>query len=142
MVSGTRQTQQRHSLIKANYVTSSPLVLAYALAGNVQADLENGSLNGSATAVTLRDIWPNRQEIEEIEDEIIIKKILNQMSENIRVREAHGRFLHELRHCLFAFRLAMHNGIRYEHPRLIPTRNTRGQSTPLTSPGRPSSRQR
>ncbi|CAF4372084.1 unnamed protein product, partial [Adineta steineri] len=77
MISGTRQTQQRHSLIKANYVTSSPLVLAYALAGNVLIDLEKETFTVDNKEFSIRDIWPNRQDIEELEDELIIKKILN-----------------------------------------------------------------
>jgi aconitate hydratase len=86
MVSGTRQTQQRPSLIKANYVTSPPLVLAYALAGNVLIDFEEEMIgNGTEKNISIRDIWPKRQEIEEIEDEIIIKKILNQLDEKIQV---------------------------------------------------------
>ncbi|CAF3899779.1 unnamed protein product [Adineta steineri] len=85
MISGTRQTQQRHSLIKANYVTSSPLVLAYALAGNVLIDLEKETFSVDNKEFSIRDIWPNRQDIEELEDELIIKKILNQFNEKIQI---------------------------------------------------------
>ncbi|CAF3225119.1 unnamed protein product [Rotaria socialis] len=84
MISGTRQTQQRHSLIKANYVTSPPLVLAYALAGNVLTDLEQETIGVDNKNLFLKDIWPSRQIVEEIEDEIIIKKLLNQIHENIQ----------------------------------------------------------
>ncbi len=87
MVSNTRQTQQRHPLIKANYITSPPLVLAYALAGNVLIDLEQDSLGLGSTNISIRDLWPNRQDIEELEDKIIIKKILNQLKETIQVKE-------------------------------------------------------
>ena len=85
MVSGARQIQQRHSLAKANYVTSSPLVLAYALAGNVLIDLENETISVNDKTISMRDIWPTRQEIEEIEDEFIIKKILHKINERIQV---------------------------------------------------------
>ena len=85
MVSNTRQTQQKNSLIKANYITSPPLVLAYALAGNVLIDFEDENFGYGSEKVSIRDIWPNRQEIEEIEDELIIKKILNQLKEKIQV---------------------------------------------------------
>ena len=85
MVSGTRQTQQRHSLIKANYVTSPPLVLAYALAGTVLIDFEQERFGFGNRKLFIRDIWPSRQTIEEIEDEIIIKKILTQLDERIQV---------------------------------------------------------
>ncbi|CAF3990680.1 unnamed protein product [Rotaria magnacalcarata] len=85
MISGTRHTQQRHSLIKANYVTSPPLVLAYALVGNVLTDLEQETIGVGNENLFLKDIWPSRQIVEEIEDEIIIKKLLNQIHENIQV---------------------------------------------------------
>ena len=35
--------------------------------------------------ISIRDLWPSRQDIEQIEDEIIIKKILNQFNETIQV---------------------------------------------------------
>ncbi|CAF4527008.1 unnamed protein product [Rotaria sp. Silwood2] len=85
MISGTRQTQQRHSLIKANYITSPPLVLAYALAGNVLIDLEQETIGFDNEKFSIRNIWPSRQIIEEIEDEIIIKKIFNQINEKIQI---------------------------------------------------------
>jgi aconitate hydratase len=85
MVSNTRQTQQKHSIIKANYVTSPPLVLAYALAGNVVIDFEQEIFRVGDKQISIRDIWPNRQDIEEIEDEIIIRKILNQVKEKTQV---------------------------------------------------------
>jgi aconitate hydratase len=107
MVSNTRQTQQRQPLIKANYITSPPLVLAYALAGNVLTDLEHESLSSGNTNVSIRDLWPSRQEIEQIEDEIIIKKILKQFKQAIQV-EKENVFL-EL---MIYFRSEIHNGIQ------------------------------
>jgi aconitate hydratase len=92
MVSNTRQIQQKHSIVKGNYVTSPPLVLAYALAGNVLIDFEEDIFNLGNKKICLRDIWPNRQDIEEIEDEIIIKKILNQVKEKIQVNRKHSQF--------------------------------------------------
>jgi len=85
MVSNTRLTQQRHLLIKGNYVTTPPLVLAYALAGNVLFDFEQEIFDLGNRKISIQDIWPNRQEIEEIEDELIIKKILNLFNEKIQV---------------------------------------------------------
>jgi aconitate hydratase len=85
MVSNTRLTQQRNLLIRANYVTSPSLVLAYALAGNVLFDLEQEIFDLGNRKISIQDIWPNREEIEEIEDELIIKKILNLFNEKIQV---------------------------------------------------------
>ena len=85
MVSNTRQTQQKNTLIKANYITTPPLVLAYALAGNVLFDLEREQLGCGEMKVTIRDLWPSREEIEAIEDERIIRKVLYQLNETMEV---------------------------------------------------------
>ena len=62
VLSGNRNFEGRvHPLIKANYLASPPLVIAYALAGTVQKDLLTEPLesNGSdGQDVFLRDVWP------------------------------------------------------------------------------------
>lgn len=83
IVAGTRQTQSKQSLNKGTYVTSAPLVLAYALAGNVLVDLEEDGIGPSENQVSIRDLWPNRQEVEQIEDETILRRLFNQIEENI-----------------------------------------------------------
>ena len=90
MVTGSRQSQQRQTFIKANYVTSSPVVLAYALAGNTLLDLEHDRLGFGFEKVSVRDLWPSRAEIETIEDEII-KKILDHVHDKIQVRRCISR---------------------------------------------------
>lgn len=85
MVSNTRQTQQKNTVIKANYITTPPLVLAYALAGNVLFDFEHEYFGSREMKVSIRDLWPSRQEIEAIEDERIIRKVLKQLDETIQV---------------------------------------------------------
>jgi len=85
MSNNTRQNQQKHPVHKANYVTSAPLVLAYALAGNVAIDLEEETFGYGETKVSIRDIWPSRQEIEHIEDEFVVRKIFQQFKEKIQI---------------------------------------------------------
>lgn len=67
VLSGNRNFEGRvNSHIQANYLASPPLVVAFALAGRVDIDLENEPL-GSAddgSPVYLKDIWPDRHEIE------------------------------------------------------------------------------
>jgi aconitate hydratase len=67
VLSGNRNFEGRiHPLVRANYLASPPLVVAYALAGRMDLDLTTESL-GTDTAgkpVFLRDIWPTPQEIE------------------------------------------------------------------------------
>lgn len=66
-------------------MTSPPLVLAYALAGNVLVDLEEDKIGPSDNQVSIRDLWPKREEIEQIEDETILRRLFNQIEENILV---------------------------------------------------------
>ncbi|MCZ2257600.1 aconitate hydratase AcnA [Sporosarcina sp. G11-34] len=69
VLSGNRNFEGRvHPLIKANYLASPPLVIAYALAGTVQKDLltEPLGVNVDGEAVFLRDVWPTSAEIEEV----------------------------------------------------------------------------
>ncbi len=67
VLSGNRNFEGRiHPLVRANYLASPPLVVAYALAGRMDLDLTTESL-GNDTAgkpVYLKDIWPTPQEIE------------------------------------------------------------------------------
>jgi aconitate hydratase len=67
VLSGNRNFEGRiHPLVRANYLASPPLVVAYALAGRMDVDLTTESL-GNDTAgkpVFLKDIWPSPQEIE------------------------------------------------------------------------------
>jgi len=68
VISGNRNFEGRvHALVKANYLASPPLVVAYALAGTVDIDLINEPLGTSADGqpVFLKDIWPTTQEVQE-----------------------------------------------------------------------------
>jgi aconitate hydratase len=67
VISGNRNFEGRvHPLVKANFLASPPLVVAYALAGTVDIDLNNDPIGqGSAGPVYLKDIWPTSAEIAE-----------------------------------------------------------------------------
>jgi len=68
VLSGNRNFEGRiQSQVRANYLASPPLVVAYALAGRMQVDLTTEPL-GNDTAgqpVYLKDIWPSEREIQE-----------------------------------------------------------------------------
>ena len=69
VLSGNRNFEGRiNSLVKANYLASPPLVVAYALAGRVDIDLQTEPLgkDRSGAPVYLRDIWPTTAEIEQV----------------------------------------------------------------------------
>ncbi len=68
VISGNRNFEGRvHPLVKANYLASPPLVVAYALAGTVDIDLVNEPLGTDKNnqPVYLKDLWPSQQEISE-----------------------------------------------------------------------------
>jgi len=68
VLSGNRNFEGRiNPLVKANYLASPPLVVAYALAGTTDIDLVNEPLgNGTdGQPVYLKDIWPTAEEIDE-----------------------------------------------------------------------------
>jgi aconitate hydratase len=68
VLSGNRNFEARiHPEVKANYLASPPLVVAYALAGRMDLDLTAEPLGvaSSGEDVYLRDIWPTEQEIHE-----------------------------------------------------------------------------
>ncbi|MGG3455855.1 aconitate hydratase AcnA [Paenibacillus rhizolycopersici] len=68
VLSGNRNFEGRvHAQVKANYLASPPLVVAYALAGTVNIDLQNDPIgyDRDNQPVYLKDIWPSSAEIKE-----------------------------------------------------------------------------
>ena len=68
VLSGNRNFEGRvHAQVKANYLASPPLVVAYALAGTVNIDLANDPIgyDQNDQPVYLKDIWPTYQEIQD-----------------------------------------------------------------------------
>ena len=66
VISGNRNFEGRvHPLVKANFLASPPLVVAYALAGTVDIDLVNEPLGAdqSGQPVYLKDLWPSQKEV-------------------------------------------------------------------------------
>ncbi len=85
VLSGNRNFEGRISPhIKANYLASPPLVVAYALAGHMEVDLYKESLgkNKDGKDIFLKDIWPTNKEIEDtlnksLNPEMFIKRYSN-----------------------------------------------------------------
>ena len=85
VLSGNRNFEGRISPhIKANYLASPPLVVAYALAGHMEFDLYKDSLGKSndGKEIYLKDIWPSNKEIEEtladaLNAEMFVKRYSN-----------------------------------------------------------------
>ena len=69
VLSGNRNFEGRiHALVQHNFLASPPLVVAYALAGNMKVDLYNDPLgqDRDGNDVYMRDIWPTQQEIHDV----------------------------------------------------------------------------
>ncbi len=69
MLSGNRNFEGRiHPLVRMNFLASPPLVVAYALAGNMDVDLFEDPLgeDQDGNPVYLKDIWPSQDEIQEV----------------------------------------------------------------------------
>jgi aconitate hydratase len=69
VLSGNRNFEGRvNPLVKANYLASPPLVVAYALAGDMDVDLTRDPLGTGpdGKAVYLRDIWPSEKELQAV----------------------------------------------------------------------------
>jgi aconitate hydratase len=70
VLSGNRNFEGRiHPLVKANYLASPPLVVAFALAGRADIDLTTEPLGNDPAGkpVFLSDLWPSRKEIADLE---------------------------------------------------------------------------
>ena len=74
VLSGNRNFEGRvNPDVKANYLASPPLVVAYALAGSMTRDLLSEPLGEGAGGqpVYLKDVWPTNQEIREVVDGVL-----------------------------------------------------------------------
>ncbi|WP_144393519.1 aconitate hydratase AcnA [Pleionea sediminis] len=81
VLSGNRNFEGRiHSDIAANYLASPPLVVAYALAGNMQIDLTKEPLGNDADGkpVYMKDLWPEDSQIKKIADEFVSQNLFSE----------------------------------------------------------------
>ena len=101
VLSGNRNFEGRISpLIKANYLASPPLVVAYALVGHMKFDFYKDALGKSKDGkdIFLKDIWPSNKEIEDtlsnsLNAEMFIKRYSNVSKgtsqwQNIKTKES------------------------------------------------------
>ncbi len=92
VLSGNRNFEGRvHAQVKANYLASPPLVVAYALAGNVNIDLSKDPIGYGKDnePVYLKDIWPTSKEIADaisvaMSPELFREKYANVFTQNER----------------------------------------------------------
>ncbi|OZU90220.1 aconitate hydratase 1 [Virgibacillus indicus] len=86
VLSGNRNFEGRiHPLVKANYLASPPLVVAYALAGTVDVDLTKEPLgkDKDGNDIYMNDIWPTMEEIKEQVEKVVTPEIFRKEYENV-----------------------------------------------------------
>uniref|UniRef100_A0A804MRB9 Aconitate hydratase n=1 Tax=Zea mays TaxID=4577 RepID=A0A804MRB9_MAIZE len=86
VLSGNRNFEGRiHALVRANYLASPPLVVAYALAGTVYIDFETEPIGKGkdGTDVYFKDIWPSNEEIAEVEQSSVLPDMFRSTYEAI-----------------------------------------------------------
>jgi aconitate hydratase len=86
VLSGNRNFEGRvHPQVRADYLASPPLVVAYALAGTVDIDFDNEPLgrDRSGRPVYLRDVWPSQAEVVEAMERAIRPEMFRESYENV-----------------------------------------------------------
>ena len=89
VLSGNRNFEGRiHPSTRANYLGSPPLVIAYAIAGRIDIDFEKEPLGYSKVFqrdIYLKDIWPARAELQELETTHVIPEMYSKIYDKISI---------------------------------------------------------
>ncbi|MEG9298559.1 aconitate hydratase AcnA [Mangrovibacillus sp. Mu-81] len=86
VLSGNRNFEGRiHPLVKANYLASPPLVVAYALAGTVDIDLQNEPIgkDKDGNDVFFKDIWPSQDEVKDVVKATVTPELFRREYEHV-----------------------------------------------------------
>ncbi len=86
VLSGNRNFEGRiHSQVRASYLASPPLVVAYAIAGSLLVDITKDSLGKDSQGqdVYLRDIWPSNHEIQDVMKTSLSPEMFTKRYENV-----------------------------------------------------------
>ncbi|KAL4622776.1 iron-responsive element-binding protein 2, partial [Arapaima gigas] len=87
VLSGNRHFEGRLcDCVRANYLASPPLVVAYAIAGTVSIDFDTEplGLTSEGKEVFLRDVWPSREEVQHTEESLVISSIFRELQEKMK----------------------------------------------------------
>ena len=96
VLSGNRNFEGRvHAEVRANYLMSPPLVVAYALAGRIDIDLNTEPLGNDSQGnpVYLRDIWPTRHEVQQLVESSVQSDMFKQVYAEVFKGDAHWNSL-------------------------------------------------
>ncbi|MER2046917.1 MAG: aconitate hydratase AcnA, partial [Solibacillus sp.] len=86
VLSGNRNFEGRvHPLVKANFLASPPLVVAYALAGTVDIDLQKDAIavTPEGKEVFFADIWPSTEEVNEVLNRVVTRELFQKEYETV-----------------------------------------------------------
>ncbi|MEQ8208464.1 MAG: aconitate hydratase AcnA [Lacipirellulaceae bacterium] len=86
VLSGNRNFEGRiNPHVKANYLASPPLVVAYALAGSVETDLTREAIGSDPDGqeVFLEDIWPTHEEVREVVEACVLPEMFQAQYDNV-----------------------------------------------------------
>lgn len=86
VLSGNRNFEGRiHPLVKANYLASPPLVVAYALAGTVNIDFGSEAIgkDKDGNDVFFKDIWPSTAEVNDVVKKTVTPELFRKEYENV-----------------------------------------------------------
>ncbi len=96
VLSGNRNFEGRiHPQVRASFLASPPLVVAYALAGTVDIDLTKEPIGTDANGedVFLRDIWPSQQEVREAVTSAVTPDVFSRNYASVFEGDEHWRSL-------------------------------------------------
>jgi aconitate hydratase len=106
VLSGNRNFEGRiHPLVKANYLASPPLVVAYALAGTVDIDLQNEPIGRSKDGkdVYFKDIWPTTQEVADAVKKTVTPELFRKEYERVFTENERWNAIETTDDSLYAF---------------------------------------
>lgn len=86
VLSGNRNFEGRvHPLVKANFLASPPLVVAYALAGTVDIDLQKDAIGVTPEGkeVFFADIWPSTEEVNAVLNKVVTRELFQKEYETV-----------------------------------------------------------
>ncbi|MCZ7642141.1 MAG: aconitase family protein [Pseudorhodoplanes sp.] len=116
MLSGNRNFEGRvNPDVRANYLASPPLVVAYAIAGSMQVDLLKDPLgvDKNGKPVFLKDIWPTTKEIDTFIRKNVTKQLFTKKYADVFKGDANWR------------QITVSGGLTYAWDRTRPTCRTR-----------------
>ena len=96
VLSGNRNFEGRvHPQVKANYLASPPLVVAYAIAGTVDIDLMSDSIGvgSNGEKVYLKDIWPTTEELNDTVRQFVDREHFERTYESVFLGDEHWQQL-------------------------------------------------